>query len=170
MQPEIVTLDGLAQDQWALLEKPGEEETLTLPQDPAIVPLAWFLEHREQVRAHDPEGQRVGVWFDSDDEPERLGEDCQSLPLIAVNFPKFTDGRGYSIARLLRERYGFTGELRAIGDVLLDQLHYMKRCGFSTFVLRADKDIKKAPAALNVFSDAHQAAVDQRQPLFRRRA
>lgn len=169
MQPKIVTLDGVADDHWTLLDKPAEGESLTLPDAQAIVPLGWYLEHRDQVRQEDPEGHRVGVWFDSDDEPEQLGEDCQSLPLIAVNFPKFTDGRGYSIARLLRERFGFTGELRAIGDVLLDQLHYMKRCGFDTFVLRADKDINKAPAALNVFSDAHQAAVDQSDPLFRRR-
>ncbi|TVP54874.1 MAG: DUF934 domain-containing protein [Halomonadaceae bacterium] len=170
MQPNVVTLDGVVQDSWTLLDMPGEGDTLSLPDSQVIVPLKWFLEHRHEVLNADPEGRRIGVWFDSDDEPERLGNDCQILPLIAVNFPKFTDGRGYSIARLLRERFGFTGELRAIGDVLLDQLHYMKRCGFSSFALRADKDINKAPAALSAFSDAHQAAVDQTAPLFRRRA
>lgn len=170
MQPNIITLDGVVQDSWTLLERPADGENLSLPDGQAIVPLRWYLDNRETVSAADPEGRRIGVWFDSDDEPEQLGTDCQALPLIAVNFPKFTDGRGYSIARLLRERFGFTGELRAIGDVLLDQLHYMKRCGFSTFVLRADKDINKAPAALTAFSDAHQAAVDETAPLFRRRA
>ena len=88
--------------------------------------------------------------------------------LIAVNFPRFVDGRGYSIA-LLRERYGYSGELRAIGDVLPDQLQFMKRCGFDAFALRPDKDATKA-ARLNFFSQTYQAAADTDVPLFRRRA
>ncbi|MFE8069782.1 DUF934 domain-containing protein [Marinobacteraceae bacterium S3BR75-40.1] len=164
--PEVITLDGIKPDPWTLVEAPAEGEALELPEGPAIVPLSWWLENRDAVA-----GRRdIGVWFESDDEPERLGEECVSLPLIAVNFPKFTDGRGYSIARLLRERYGYPNELRAIGDVLLDQLFYMKRCGFDSFKLRADKDINKAEACLNVFRDAHQAAVDEPSPLFRRRS
>jgi uncharacterized protein (DUF934 family) len=87
-----------------------------------------------------------------------------------VNFPKFADGRGYSTARLLRERYGYHGEIRAIGDVLHDQLFFMKRCGFDAYAVRADKDIEAALAGFDDFSDAYQAAVDQPQPLFRRRA
>jgi len=166
MQPKVITLNGIVDDSWTRLDMPAEGESLSLPEGQVIVPLKWWLDNADATAGR----QDVGVWFDSDDEPERLGEDCQSLPLIAVNFPKFTDGRGYSIARLLRERYGYTGELRAIGDVLLDQLHYMKRCGFDSFVLRSDKDINKAEACLEVFSDAHQAAVDQKSPLFRRRA
>ena len=92
------------------------------------------------------------------------------LPVIAVNFPKFSDGRGYSIGRLLRERFGYKNELRAIGDVLLDQLQFMKRCGFDAYVLRADKDINKAARCLNFFSQGYQAATDTEIPLFRRRA
>ena len=80
-----------------------------------------------------------------------------------------TDGRGYSIARLLRERYGFKGEIRAIGDVLQDQLFPMKRVGFNAYALPEGKNLDKALASLRVFSETYQAAVDQPQPLFRRR-
>ena len=86
-----------------------------------------------------------------------------------MNFPKFADGRGYSIARLLRERYAYRGEIRAIGDVLQDQLFFMKRCGIDAYAVRADKDIEAALTGLRDFSEAYQAAVDQPQPLFRRR-
>lgn len=161
----IVLADGtISDDRWTMVES-SDEGTVELPEGPAIVPLAWWLENQDQLSARND----VGVWFDSSDEPESLGEKCQPLPIIAVNFPKFTDGRGYSIARLLRERYHFPHELRAIGDVLLDQLFFMKRCGFDSFKLRADKDINKAPACLGAFDETYQAAFDQKDPLFRRR-
>ena len=91
------------------------------------------------------------------------------LALIAVDFPKFSDGRGYSIARLLRERYGFEGELRAIGDVLRDQLYYLRQCGFNAFAVRADRDVEAALRGLADFSDGYQASVATPLPLFRRR-
>jgi uncharacterized protein (DUF934 family) len=90
--------------------------------------------------------------------------------MIAVNFPQFADGRGYSIARLLRERYQWRGELRAIGDVLRDQLFYLSSCGFDAFELRAGQDPRAALAAFNDFSDAYQSSVERPQPLFRRRS
>ena len=162
----VVTLNGITEnDQWTLVEMPAEGESLELPEGPALVPLKWYRENQNAVTGRED----IGVWFDSDDEPEVLGEDCRRFPIIAVNFPKFSDGRGFSIARLLRERYGYEGDLRAIGDVLLDQLFYMKRCGFNSFALRPDKDINKAEANLAVFGEVHQAAVDEEQPLFRRR-
>jgi uncharacterized protein (DUF934 family) len=89
--------------------------------------------------------------------------------LVAVNFPQFTDGRGYSSARLLRERYGWRGELRAIGDVFRDQLFYLARCGFDAFALRQGEDAQAALAAFDDFSDAYQTAADRPLPLFRRR-
>jgi uncharacterized protein (DUF934 family) len=98
-----------------------------------------------------------------------VADDLDRLPVIGVNFPKFTDGRSYSSARLLRERYAYRGEIRALGDVQQDQLFFMRRCGIDAYALRADKDIEKALAGLAVFSDTYQAAVDQPQPLFRRR-
>jgi len=112
----------------------------------------------------------VGVWLEAGEGAEALAADLADLALIGIDFPKFTDGRGYSSARLLRERFGYQGEIRAIGDVLHDQLFYMKRCGIDAFAVRADKDIEAALAGLNVFSETYQTAVDQPQPLFRRRS
>jgi uncharacterized protein (DUF934 family) len=110
----------------------------------------------------------LGVWLASSDRPEALQEDIARFSVLAVDFPKFADGRGYTIAYLLRERLGYQGELRAIGDVLRDQLYYMQRVGFDSFAVRSDKDINEAIKGLSDFSEVYQASVDQPQPLFRR--
>lgn len=164
--PEIVRHDGsIVSDDWQVLERPAEDESLELPEGPCLVPAAQWLEHPDQFAGD----RNLGIWLDSHEEPELVADHLDQLPLIAVNFPKFSDGRGYSTARLLRERFGYRGELRAIGDVLLDQLQFMKRCGFDSYALRPDKDITKAPRCLNFFSNAYQAATDNDEPLFRRR-
>jgi uncharacterized protein (DUF934 family) len=134
-----------------------------LPAAPVLLPLAVWRARRDEIIARD---QPLGVWLDSDEGPEALAGDIDRFAVIGVNFPKFTDGRSYSSARLLRERYGYGGEIRALGDVLQDQLFYMQRCGIDAYALRADKDIEKALAGLSVFSETYQAAVDQPQPLF----
>jgi len=141
-----------------------------LPEVPArgdvIVPLALWLARREDFLAY---SGKLGVWIDANEGPEALAGDVQRFPLIAVNFPKFGDGRGYSIARLLRERYGYKGELRAIGDVLHDHLYFMEQCGFDAFALRKDQDTQEALSAFDTFSDSYQATVLRPVPLFRRR-
>jgi uncharacterized protein (DUF934 family) len=166
--PEIITQDGsIKQDDWVLVSRPEEGESLNLPENqPALVPMDIWLADPAAVD-HKP---GLGIWLESHDEPERLEGLVNDLPLIAVNFPKFSDGRGYSTARLLRERLGYRNELRAVGDVLLDQLQFMKRCGFDSYALRPDKDINKAARCLNFFSQTYQAATDTDIPLFRRRA
>lgn len=107
------------------------------------------------------------------DDPAALADRLAGLDaqirVIAINFPRFGDGRGYSIARLLRERYGYKGELRAIGEVARDQLHAMAQCGFDAFQLREGEDPQEALAAFGDFSDTYQATAAQPQPLFRRR-
>lgn len=103
------------------------------------------------------------------DDPGALAGSLERLTVVAVNFPKFGDGRGYSIARLLRERYGYRGELRAVGQVARDNLYFMAQCGFDAFELRAGEDPKEALAAFNDFSEVYQASVARPQPLFRRR-
>lgn len=113
---------------------------------------------------------RVGVRLRSDQEAKQLAEFVPELSLIAVEFPGFKDGRGYTTARLLRERYGYQGELRAIGEVLRDQLFYMLRCGIDAFELKAGKDIDGALQAFKEFSVTYQGAADDPRPLFRRRA
>lgn len=90
-----------------------------------------------------------------------------TVPLIEVRFDKFGDGRGYTLARLLRSRVGYHGELRAVGDVLPDQLLYLARCGFDSFALKAGKSVDQALAAFHDFSVFYQPAEDQPQPLWR---
>lgn len=166
--PDVIYQDGsIRQDDWVVVPRPAEGESLNIPeQTRALVPADLWLAGYEHFTGRDD----IGVWLDSHDEPEILEGKTDELPVIAVNFPKFSDGRGYSIARLLRERLGYSNELRAIGDVLLDQLQFMKRCGFDTYALRPDKDINKAARCLNFFSQGYQAATDTELPLFRRRA
>jgi uncharacterized protein (DUF934 family) len=130
------------------------------------VPLAAWRRSRVQLLAR--EG-RIGVWLRGDDEPGDIADDLAHLDLIAVEFTNFTDGRGYSTGRLLRQRYGWKGELRAIGDVQRDQIFYLMRCGFDAFALREGEDIEVALAAFEDFRERYQAAVDQPLPLFRRR-
>ncbi|MDN6318676.1 MAG: DUF934 domain-containing protein [Marinobacter sp.] len=165
--PDIIFRDGsICQNEWVVVPRPENGESLTIPEQPALIPADLWLENRDQFA-----GKRdIGVWLDGHDEPDVLADHVHELPLVAINFPKFSDGRGYSTARLLRERFGFKNELRAIGDVLLDQLQFMKRCGFDTYDLRPDKDIRKAARSLNFFSQGYQAATDTDLPLFRRRA
>ncbi|MEX2198984.1 MAG: DUF934 domain-containing protein [Burkholderiales bacterium] len=103
------------------------------------------------------------------DDPGTLAGSLERLTVVAVNFPKFGDGRGYSIARLLRERYGYRGELRAVGQVARDNLYFMAQCGFDAFQLREGEDPREALAAFDDFSEAYQAAAARPQPLFRRR-
>jgi uncharacterized protein (DUF934 family) len=131
-----------------------------------IVPLAQYLAQKAALTSRGD----FGVWFAPDDEPESLGAEAASLALIAVEFPAFTDGRGFSIGRILRERFGFVGELRAFGDVFKDTMGYLRRCGFNAFVVKSDKNLEDALLGLNDLPEAYQTGIDQQQPLFRRRA
>jgi uncharacterized protein (DUF934 family) len=109
------------------------------------------------------------VWLDSHEEPAAIAEDLRLFGVVAVKFPKVTDGRGYSIACLLRERYGWKGELRAFGDIWRDQLFFLASCGFNAFALREGEDPREALAAFGDFSETYQGSVRQPLPLFRRR-
>jgi uncharacterized protein (DUF934 family) len=154
-------------DTWRLLKRGPKGELPDAPtQGDVIVPLALWLERREAFLAYPG---KLGVWLDANEGPESIEADVPRFELVAVNFPKFGDGRGYSIARLLRERYAYKGELRAIGDVLHDHLYFMKQCGFDAFLLREDQDAQAALTALDTFSDGYQTSVLRPTPLFRRR-
>ena len=154
-------------DSWRLLSRGPKGELPEVPaQGDVIVPLALWLERRDAFLAYPG---RLGVWLDANEGPEAIADDLRRFAVIAVNFPKFGDGRGYSIARLLRERYGYKGELRAIGDVLHDFLYFMEQCGFDAFALRDDQDASAALAAFDTFSEGYQTSVLRPVPLFRRR-
>jgi uncharacterized protein (DUF934 family) len=154
-------------DNWRLLSRGPAGELPEVPESgDVIVPLALWLGRREDFLAHPG---KIGVWLDANEGPEAIAGEVGRFALIAVNFPKFGDGRGYSIARLLRERYGFRGELRAVGDVLHDHLYFMEQCGFDAFVLRDDQDPQAALSVFGTFSDGYQTSVRRPVPLFRRR-
>ena len=154
-------------DPWRLLKPDADGVLPPLPVDgDVIVPLAVWTEARAQLLGR---GTRLGVWLADDQDPAQIGDDLKHFQAVAVNFPKITNGRGYSIGRLLRERHGWRGELRAIGDVQRDQLFYLTRCGFDAFDLREGEDVEVALAAFKDFSEAYQASVDRPVPLFRRR-
>lgn len=128
----------------------------------AVLPLALYL-------TQSPSASR-GVWLAPTDDPAALVAHVDTVPLIAIDFPVFNDGRGYSTAAVLRSRYQYLGDLRAIGDVLIDQLFFLRRVGFTSFLLRADQDHLKAVAKMRTFSDAYQGAADNPLPAFRRHA
>ena len=115
-----------------------------------------------------PDPDVAGVWLDSDDEVEAIEPCLPQLTVIAIHFPTFNDGRGYSSASILRHRYAFKGELRAIGDVRLDQLEQMVRCGFDAFELAQGQDAHLAIQKLAGFPSSYQNVAD-RVPLFRNR-
>jgi uncharacterized protein (DUF934 family) len=163
---EIIKDKAIVNDDWTVLKlnEGDTPEAVAVPAGKTIVPLAVWQAQRAglQQRAD------IGVWIASHERPEVLKDDVAKLPVIAVDFPKFSDGRGYSIAYNLRARLGFAGELRAIGDVLRDQMFYMQRVGFNAFATREDRNIHDALKSLTDFSDAYQTSLDQKMPLFKR--
>src|SRR5690554_6920111 len=131
---KIIKNTAIIEDQWTLLDA-DVELNVALNTQQAIVPLALWQAHKEQLKAINP----IGVWLEAEQEIESLLDDLELFTVIALNFPVFTDGRHFSSARLLRERYAYSGEIRAIGDVLRDQLFFMQRCGFDAYALRSDR-------------------------------
>jgi uncharacterized protein (DUF934 family) len=164
--PEIIRASAVVADDWQIL-RPAAETPLAeveIPVGRVVVPLALWLERSAELLSRGD----TGVWLSGTDDPAPLVRWLPQLPLVAVDFPKFTDGRGYSVAYLLRSRFGYRGELRAIGDVLPDQLFFMRRVGFDSFAVRSDKDIQQALRSLQPFSDVYQGSWDNPLPAFRR--
>jgi uncharacterized protein (DUF934 family) len=163
MTRQIILNGALADNSWHLIAADAEAAL----GDGAIVRLATWLAIRDSASIA---GKRIGVWLAPADDPAELAEDVASLPLIAVQFPAFTDGRGYSIGRLLRERHGYHGELRAFGDVGRDHLFNLARCGFNAFEIKDSQDPAQALAGLKDFGEGYQSSVERPVPLYRRRA
>ncbi|MDE2002525.1 MAG: DUF934 domain-containing protein [Betaproteobacteria bacterium] len=161
--PQLISLGARAADRYALLRVVASLADLPAAQ-PVIVPVALWTAWRAALVARGD----VGVWLAPADDPAALVEDLALVPLIAIDFPQFTDGRGYSHARLLRGRLGFLGELRAIGDIQRDQLYYLAQCGFDAFSIPDAMDAAAALKAFGDFSDGYQAT-ERRLPWFRRR-
>jgi uncharacterized protein (DUF934 family) len=124
-----------------------------------IVPLSRWRSQKDALLAR---GDALGVRLDSGQRAEDIAPDLAHLQLIALNFPTFRDGRAYSTARLLRERYGFEGEIRAVGNVLRDQFLFMHRCGIDAFEVADDRAVAAWQESLDEFSVFYQPAADRR--------
>ncbi|MGZ8314426.1 MAG: DUF934 domain-containing protein [Telluria sp.] len=162
----IIRDRAVVEDDWTVLrlEEGDDAATLAVREGKVIVPLAVYLAQREALAGR----AQLGVWIAADERPETLKGELDRFAVVAVDFPKFSDGRGYSIAYNLRMRLGYQGELRAIGDVLRDQLFPMQRVGFNAFATRQDRNINDALKGLTVFSEVYQASVDIKSPLYLR--
>ncbi len=161
--PKLIKDGAIVEDGFVFVS-PAEDGKLTLPAGPVLVKLATWQAHHEAMLAH-PHGK--GVQLAPDEFAEILAGDIGALALIAIEFPGFADGRGYSTAALLRGRLGFKGELRAVGDVFKDTLFYQQRCGFNAFALKEGKNLEDALAALHTFSHPYQGSAEKPALLFR---
>ncbi|HEX2885931.1 DUF934 domain-containing protein [Vineibacter terrae] len=149
----------------ALIDDPWQRlaDDTALPADGAvIVSFARWRAEREALLAR---SAPLGVLLKNTDPVDVLAADIAHLQLIALEFPKFSDGRAYSQARLLRERHRFGGELRATGQVLPDQLHHMRRCGFDAFEVAKGDPVTAWRRAVHTFSAVYQPTGDGRAPV-----
>lgn len=166
--PRVIKNRQVVDDHWVVL---GLQDALCCDVSGSrlIVPLDEYLFRKKSNCVSET---IYGIWLHGYQGPE-LGEFVDyllALPVIAIYFSDFTDGRGFSLATLLRERYDYKGELRAFGNILPDQLFYLQRCGFNAFSFGKEVNLQEACKALNDFSESYQVASDQSIPLFRQRS
>lgn len=165
--PQLIKNGAIENDPWTILWEAGGPEVLkAVPGKNFIVPLKFRNLYLDEMEHY---GGAFGIWLDSDENVNDIGPGLKELPVVALNFPVFSDGRSYTNARELREQLDYQGEVRAIGDVLRDQLYYMSRCGFDAFALRHDQDSEACLGAFKDFTTNYQATVSDPDPLFRRR-
>ena len=157
-------------DHWRVLTLAANDTpaSVKLPVGPLLVPLAvWQVRKAELIRREWEHHELLGVWLATEDDPADIAADLDDFSVVGVHFPLASDGRGYSIATLLRTRLGYRGELRAFGSIGRDHLHYLQRVGFDSFAVNQPE---LAIASLDDFSEAYQVAANQPLPLFRRRS
>ena len=136
-----------------------------------LLPLKVFMLHQEKLKER-LANEEIGIWFSTHEEIHKFTEvigDLNHFPLIAIHVEKFADGRIFSIGSQLRNKYNFKNELRAFGDVLRDQIFFLKRSGFDSYLIREDRNAKDAIKGLNDFSDPYQGASDILEPVWKRR-
>lgn len=167
---QLIKNNAVAVDTWKTLELAEGEtpEAVALPEGDIIFPFAvWQARKAEIISRY----KRIGLLLQPEEKVEEIAVDLDYFIVVALNFPKFVDGRAYSSASLLRQRYHYQGELRAVGDVLHDQLFFMQRVGFDSYALKDGKNaIYALEAGFSSFSDSYQTSTSQPQPHFRRRA
>ncbi len=158
----------LVVDSWHETDDFAEVQTLA-PLGPVIVPLDVWRQHKDAILAF---GGPIGLRLAPGQTPDLVAADLHRFEVIALEFAKFTDGRAYSQARLLRQRHGYKGEVRAVGEVLRDQLTFMLRCGFDSFSLATEQQAQALLEAVEEFAHWYQPALDGRAtiPALRRHA
>ncbi len=174
--PNMLRDGQVVRDETRLFDPQDAEldATLTPPDEPGwVVTLSTWVACREALRSRQ---HPVGIQVQPDDDISGLSSvntgilqvDLHGIAFIAIVFPVYTDGRGFSLAQRLRHEYGWHGEMRAVGDVLIDTVHYLARCGFDCFVLKEGHDPQKALQAVSTFTRAYQrsyAVVSEKRPL-----
>jgi len=158
----IIKDRAIVEDDWQHVENGS-----ALPEGKIIVSLDRWREERDALLGRKNSG--LGIQLASDQHAEDIADDLENFEVVALHFPVFRDGRAFTTARLLRDRYGYQGELRATGDVLRDQIFYMHRCGFNAFEVRADRSVEDALKAFDDFTVTYQPSADEHLPLWRRR-
>jgi len=138
-----------------------------LPEGSVLVSLARFQRERESLLARNTP---LGVKLQSHENPEKLGADVHHFALIALEFPKFRDGRAFSWARMLRTRLGFKGEIRAVGDFLYDQMNYQHRVGFDAWEVPDDFTLEQFRRALTEMTNVYQPSADGKKTIRELRA
>jgi uncharacterized protein (DUF934 family) len=154
---KLIKSGAYAEDSYA-----AAGDDAALPDGAVIVSLARFKKDREALIARNTP---IGVRLQSHENPELLGEDVNHFSLIALEFPKFRDGRAFSWARLLRTRLGFTGEIRAVGDFLYDQVNYQHRVGFDAWEVPDDFTVEMFSRALTEMTNVYQPAADGKKTI-----
>ncbi len=164
--PKLIKDEVILDNEWKRIDASVTDVNELPSGGHVLVPLELWLAEKETLKARLP---NLGLSLCNTEDLSVLKDDIAQLPVIEIFFPAFMDGRGFSLGRLLRERYGFTGELRAGGQFIRDQLCYLRRCGFNSFAFEEDIDLESAKQSLHDFTDGYQPSVDQPQPLFMRR-
>ena len=163
----LIRQRAIEHDDWMLVKEASGPEILHVTQDRnLIVPIKFWNMYKPEIENY---LGNITIWLNSDEFLDDIKEELNTFSLIALNFPVFSDGRPYSTARELRQNRKYTGEIRAVGDVLRDQIFYMHQCGFNSFLLRHDQDPESCINALDDFKTNYQSTVLEKNPLFRRR-
>ncbi len=162
----IIKDKTVVDDDWSVLRlhEGDAADSVEVPEGKVLVPLPVWNCQYESLRGR----AGLGLWLAGFERIEDIPDEVHRFPVIAVDFHKFTDGRGYTLAYRLRRQYGYRGELRAMGDIQRDQLFYLRRVGFDSYAVREDKDPQDALAGFEDFSVTYQASADVDAPLFRR--
>lgn len=164
--PKLVKNAQVVDHSWTILRTEDDITAADLSTGQWLLPYAQYTANPSAYS----DSERFSFWLSSDADIEQVKAAAKDRNVIAIDFPVFADGRGFSLARTLREHSDFNGEIRAVGNFIFDQVFYLSRCGFDAFEFSDETDLAKVLPFFTTFSESYQAGTDEPQPLFRRRA